>query len=127
LGGDVKNIRRRLEAPKPDVAAFVATLVAVASTVGSVIKLADAHVAIGWIVLPILVAGGGGAVAILRFLTAIGAKQNPDLLQAQGDADILVLWQEEARVRVDRELRGEILDGERSHNAGRRPRGDTSQ
>src|SRR5271155_2783951 len=55
MGGDVKNIERRLVAPKPDAAALVATLAAVGTSVSTTVALATHGVSVGWIVLPLLI------------------------------------------------------------------------
>jgi hypothetical protein len=116
LGGDVKNIRRRLEAPEPDIAALIATLVAVGTTVSLVVSAFKTLGAFA-IIVPILLAGGSGAVAILQYQNGRRGKKDPDLLQAQADADHLVLWQEEARVRVDREIETRFVEAERARRA----------
>jgi hypothetical protein len=118
LGGEVKNIRRCLKDPKPDKAALGATLVAAGSAIWAVLNAAGDKIAIPLLV-PLALALGAAVVGVLRFLRA----REPDehLRQAQADADILVSWHEDARVKVDRELRGQMLEGERARALPKKP------
>ena len=104
----MRNIRRRLEAPNPDFATFCTTIVSVIATFSAAIALHEKGFAFGWVATLILTAGVSLASAVAGLRNIILARKNPDLLQAQADADVLVTWQEEARVNVDRDLRARI-------------------
>lgn len=110
LGGDVKNIRRRLEPPKPDIATLCTSIVSAIATFSAAVALNEKGVAFGWVAMLILTTGASLTAAAVSFWNTFQARKNPDLIQAQADADILVTWQDEARVKVDRELRSRISE-----------------
>jgi hypothetical protein len=107
LGGDVKNIRRRLDPPNSDYPTLSTTVVSIIATTSAAIAL-NGKVSFVWVAMLMATVGASIVAAVTSFVRTTAAKKDPDLLQAQRDADTLVLWQEEARVKVDRELRAII-------------------
>lgn len=110
-GGELKNIRRCLKAPKPDATALASTIVASLTATLSALRGAFPVPTGGptpwWTLLlvgPIGLAVGAVAVASMRYAKALDATKDEHLKAAQEDADRYIAWQDEAQQAVNNRL-----------------------
>ena len=109
----MKNIRRCLNPPNPNYASFCA---AIGSALATLLAASDLFTkgAPFWEIAALIgVAAAAATAAGLQLRADRRAGDNPHLREAQADADILVTWQEDARVQVDRDLQARLIDEQR--------------